>query len=207
MAYDESFFKAYRAYLQEDKVRENHNEMFRLFSRMTRMPLSVVDLGCGVGEFYHLGVYYDYLGVDRQNWGGIHRDNFVQGDYTNLPKDLRFSPEGFISLFSIEACFPASERYALYAKLFRETDVKWGMSAGFYYTDKRNQAIVSEAGDIVSHQTIESLGEYACEGFEEQWMTLRTPSKMFGDTVVEVWKFFRRAGFKGTEDVSPLVSA
>jgi hypothetical protein len=193
MAYDSDFFKAYAEYLEEYSVRESHSTAFKWFRNLSWPDrLEVVDLGCGLGEFWKYGSWSKYVGIDLEPRGA----NTIQGDYRkiNLNTDLPFKPNTFISLFSIEPCNYPEERYEIYRNLFdKNPSIQYGLSAGFYYADRIEQEQVTESGDIVSHQSIQPLALYSAGGlFTEQWLTLRTPSKMFGSDVVEVWKAFRR---------------
>ena len=195
MPYDENFYRMYREYLQEPIVRNNHDHIFSLFESLL-LPYSpcVMDLGCGVGEY----ATYDYsriayVGIDLNNTGSV--TPFVQADYLKLDFGnlLPFLPNAFISLFSIECCQSAKKKYALYNRLFSTfPTVKCGLAGGFFYESRHDQETVSETGEIVSYQTIEDPSLHISNLFTELRIHLRTPSKMFGDDVVEVWKFFVR---------------
>jgi len=203
MAYDEAFFTAYRAYLQETLVRKNHRRAFdHLIGLMTDGPIDyaprVVDLGCGTGEFYERGYHRDYVGIDlnpRIAWQGAKVIKASSVDVDAWSKQLPFEPNTFVSVFSIEPMRGAYYRYELYDRLFRELpSLQFGMSAGFYYDNERmGDRKVSEAGGIVSWQTNQLLGKDGDRSlYNEEWLTMRTPSQMFGPDVVEVWKFFSR---------------
>lgn len=192
MAYDQKFFRMYAAYLREPVVRRNHDKVFRMFRAFDTDSLVFADLGCGIGEFRKFGHYAKYVGVDHHDTGDI--PDFVEADYTkpDLIEKLPFRPDAFVSLFSIEACLPASERYAIYSRMFSEIPgMKCALVSGFYYESKRHDATVSEKGGIVSHQTIEDLPDDDLP-FDECRVLMRTPSRMFGQDVVEVWKFLTR---------------
>ncbi|OGF61698.1 hypothetical protein A2662_02290 [Candidatus Giovannonibacteria bacterium RIFCSPHIGHO2_01_FULL_45_33] len=184
----------YRAYLQEKTVRRNHNKVFECFRKFTGLtPLFVADLGCGLGEYSLYGHYNEYAGVDMNNAGQIQ--NFVRADYNNLDfvRALHFMPTVFVSLFSIECCLSADDKYALYKKIF--CGIPWiqhALVGGFFYESKRDLEMVGETGGIVSYQTIEDPSKYISEVFSECRIHMRTPSKMFGDDVIEVWKILSR---------------
>jgi len=196
MAYDPEFFRLYAQYLLEPRVRENHDGIFRFFDQPDRETvdlMDVLDLGCGMGEFRTYGHYRRYVGVDRVNHGFVEPS--VEADYTDLSflERLPFAPEAFISLFSIEACLPAEERYVIYEGLFEKLpSVQVALVSGFYYESKRDRPTVGETGGIVSHQSIENLYDVESELFDEVRILTRTPSAMFGPDVVEVWKVLTR---------------
>lgn len=192
MPYDKDFFQRYEAYLEEPTVRTNHNHAFARFREISGGSLRVIDLGCGLGEFCLYGIYVDYLGIDLNppNSGRAYR----AGDWRlGIPKGLPFVPNAFVSLFSIEPFLPAEERYALYTKIFAENPkIRYGLSAGFYYLSQSDEEQVIETGGIVSYQSISTIGQHPTHGFHEERAFIHTPSTMFGDDVMEVWKTFVR---------------
>ena len=195
MPYDKNFYKLYKNYLEEPAVRRNHDYVFECFKNLTgELGLSVVDLGCGMGEYQtYGGTHENYVGVDLNNTGKIR--NFVSADYhkLNFAKKLPFKPNVFVSLFSIECCNSAKEKYALYNKIFKTLpSIRYGLVGGFFYESKRNLETVEEAGKIISYQTIEDSSCYISQLFSEFRLHIRTPSVMFGQDVIEVWKFFIR---------------
>ena len=194
MPYDENFYKLYKNYLKEPVVRKNHDFVFGCFKKLAgRSNLSIIDLGCGLGEYQTRGQYTDYVGIDLNNTGKIR--NFVSADYhkLNFAKKLPFKPNAFVSLFSIECCNPAKEKYTLYNKIFKAMpSIKYGLVGGFFYESKRNQEAVEEAGENISYQTIEDPSCYISRVFNELRLHIYTPSTMFGQDVVEVWKIFMR---------------
>jgi len=195
MAYDPEFYRLYRDYLRERTVRASHDLVFAMFETICARHVekrNVMDIGCGLGEFDRYCEPERYVGVDRNNAGSVL--SFVQADYTDLAflTQLPFDPNVFVSLFSVEACLPAADRYAFYERLFSETGVVLGLVAGFYYESKRDQATVGETGGIISYQTIEPMDFHRSDRFKELRVLTRTPSKMFGADVVEVWKVLSR---------------
>ena len=204
MAYDKEFFKRYEAYLEEPTVRRNHDLALEFFDQTAfddkgeYHTSRVVDLGCGIGEFSEHGYWEKYVGVDREN-RSVGGEDFLAGDYTEpgFFAKLPFVPNAFVSLFSIEACYPAARRYELYEQFFRENpELKRGLSAGFFYESARRQETVSETGEIVSYQTIEDISFHRSPVFDETRIIMRTPSTMFERhgrrDVVEVWKILTR---------------
>ena len=195
MPYDENFYRMYRQYLQEPIVRRNHDHVFALFASLL-LPEKprVMDLGCGIGEYATFDSHHTaYAGVDLNNTGNVA--NFVQADYRALDfkEELSFAPNAFISLFSIECCHPAIAKYAFYEKLFKAFPwIQCGLAGGFFYESRRDKETVSETGDIVSFQSTEDPAQHISGIFTELRLHLRTPSAMFGQDVVEVWKFFVR---------------
>ena len=195
MSYDKNFYRMYREYLQEPMVRQNHNHIFALFSSLV-LPEKprVIDLGCGIGEYANYDSHHNaYVGVDLNNTGNIK--NFIQADYTalNFKEFLSFIPNSFISLFSIECCHPVEEKYAFYEELFNTfSSIQYGLAGGFFYESRRNKERVSETGNIISYQSTEDPAQHISTIFTELRVHLQTPSKMFGQDVVEVWKFFIR---------------
>ena len=106
---------------------------------------------------------------------------------------LPFQPTAFVSLFSTELGHSPEEKYALYERIFaRIPKLLYGLVGGFFYESKRGQEAVEEAGEIVSHQTIEDSSRHISKAFFEFRLHMHTPSKMFGEDVVEVWKFLCR---------------
>lgn len=206
MPYDEHFYRLYEAYLHEPTVRANHTRALKHFEDMrllhTGCVHDVIDLGCGLGEYPRFAQRFGgrYVGFDKENATlfvpeAESRFTPVVADYTDhkLAERLNWRPNAFISLFSIEACLPVGERYALYHRLFKTIpSLACGMSAGFYYASKRNEETVEENGNIVSYQTIDDPYDHVDPLFEEDRLILRTPSALFGPDVVEVWKFFQR---------------
>ncbi|MEK7118097.1 MAG: class I SAM-dependent methyltransferase [Patescibacteria group bacterium] len=194
MAYDENFYALYLAYLGEKTVRASHSYAFECFRRFIHPDNPhVIDLGCGLGEYSTHGHYADYAGIDLNSAGQVK--NFTQADYHDLGfvAKLPFVPNAFVSLFSIECCHSAESKYALYEKIFTDIpSVKYALVGGFFYESKRGLETVGEAGGIVSYQTIENPTQYISRTFSELRIHLRTPSKMFGEDVVEVWKILSR---------------
>lgn len=195
MPYDENFYRIYSEYLRESIVRKHHDHVFTLFAALL-LPDSprVIDLGCGLGEY----TMYDsrhaaYAGIDLNNTGRI--DHFIQADYTALDFGhlLPFSPNAFISLFSIECCHPVEKKYDFYNQLFSVfPTIRCGIAGGFFYESRRGKETVSETGEIISYQTIEDPSLHISGLFTELRIHLHTPSQMFGNDVVEVWKLFVR---------------
>ena len=195
MPYDESFYQKYREYLQEQAVRRNHDHIFKIFASLLHPDSPhVIDLGCGTGEY----ATYDrrhaaYVGIDLNNAASANL--FVQADYLNLDfiNLLPFLPNAFVSLFSVECCHSAESKYAFYNRIFSEfLTIRCGVASGFFYESRRNCETVSETGEIISYQTIEDPSLHISSQFSELRIHLHTPSKMFGDDVVEVWKLFVR---------------
>ena len=196
MAYDKEFYDRYREYLREESVRRCHDFAFRQFKKLTDEFLFVVDLGCGLGEYYRYGQPSSYVGFDMNDLGG--KFTLVQADYRDLHMlraglHLRMIPNTFVSLFSVECFYSAVEKYAFYQSIFETfPSIKFGLVSGFFYESKRNQEKVEEAGEIVSYQTIEDSSRFISDIFTELRISIATPSKMFGPDVVEVWKIFIR---------------
>lgn len=197
MPYDEHFYQQYRKYLQEDAVRKSHGFAFAWLKHFTySAPLLVVDFGCGLGEYGTFGNPARYAGVDTNDLGAV--DNFICADYHDFGflKQLNFSPNAFVSLFSIEPFHPARERYELYEKIFLQIpSITYGLVSGFFYESKRKEVTVEELKGkkkIISYQTIENELEHVSTIFSERRLFIATPSKMFGKDVIEVWKIFSR---------------
>ena len=194
MSYDKEFYQMYQAYLREKVVRANHNKIFECFRRLIQpMELLVVDLGCGLGEYSLHGSYTKYVGIDVNDTGQVK--SYVQTDYhnPNFATLLPFVPTAFVSLFSIECCHSVDDKYALYEQIFTNIpSIRYGLVVGFFYESKRDLETVGEAGGIVSYQTNEDPSLYISNTFSEFRIHMRTPSKMFGDDVIEVWKFLSR---------------
>lgn len=203
MAYNQDFYKMYAEYLQEDPVRASHNLVFEQFQRLAKGDLQVLDLGCGLGEFWQYGAPVKYVGVDVNDVSELGGDfKLIQADYHDLQgvsQRLRrrfarpYLPNAFVSLFSVECFHPAAERYEFYGNVFRIfPTIEFGLVSGFFYESRRSEEKVGETGGITSYQTIEDQWLYTSSAFTELRMHVRTPSKMFGQDVIEVWKFFTR---------------
>ena len=191
--YNERFYALYREYLQEPTVRTNHDHVFRMFEQFAPIDHHVVDLGCGLGEYSRYGNFMQYAGIDLNNTGQV--PNFVQADYHDplFLSRIPFNPTAFTSLFSIECCHSASQKYALYEKLFTEIpSLQAALVGGFFYEKRRNLETVQETGGILSYQTIEDPSRHISNTFAELRMHVKTPSKMFGEDVKEVWKILNR---------------
>ena len=194
MAYDADFFDLYRIYLKEPVVRTNHDHAFKLMALIIRGQPRVIDLGCGISEYSAYDVYHmAYVGIDLKQRSEV--PDFIAGDYMqfDFTQELPFIPNAFVSLFSVECCHPAADKYALYEKLFSTLpQLQCGLVGGFFYRSKRDQKTVSEAGGIVSFQTIEDPSLHISKTFIELRIHMDTPSRMFGADVVEVWKLLIR---------------
>jgi hypothetical protein len=191
--YDADFYRMYREYLQEKSVRLSHDYAFGWFRKTAGDDAAVVDLGCGLGEYLTYGYHQGYVGVDLNNAGQV--PNFVQADYHDLAfvDRLPFKPTVFTSLFSIECFHSVDDKYALYERIFnRIPSVTYGLASGFFYRSKRDQEKVGETGGIESYQTVEDPAQHISKIFSELRLHVSTPSKMFGEDVVEVWKIFHR---------------
>ncbi|MDP3704498.1 MAG: class I SAM-dependent methyltransferase [Legionellaceae bacterium] len=194
MAYDQKFYRMYQRYLREEAVRANHDKIFEYFRRFTKpTQLRVVDLGCGLGEYSRYGSYAQYAGIDLNDT--LHVKNFVQADYhdPHFVNRLPFIPTAFVSLFSIECCHSALDKYALYEKIFAYIpSIEYGMVGGFFYESRRDLETVGETGGIISYQTIEDSSRHISRIFSEFRIHMHTPSKMFGNDVIEIWKILSR---------------
>lgn len=189
--YDKKFYEKYEQYLKEPAVRKFHDKMFYVSNRSQSNYPNVVDLGSGTGEYYRY--YYQhtvgsYFPIDFNNPNDL--PHFIEGDYLTLK--LPEKSTAFVSLFSAECCMPCPEKYYFYEELFRENpQIKSGTVAGFYYKSKKNDPVVKEiCGE--SYQTIEDQRHWMSGLFTEMRIYASVPSNLFGDDVVEVWKFFER---------------
>ena len=194
MPYDKKFYRMYRDYLNEKMVRRNHDLIFDYFRRFS-LPgtIYVMDLGCGLGEYHLHGGYTDYAGIDLNDVGKVR--NFIQADYHSLAcvNRLPFRPTAFVSLFSIEPFHTVEAKYAFYERIFSEVpSVEYGLASGFFYEKRRGRKTVKEKGKVVSYQTIEDPSRFISDKFSEFRLHIKTPSKMFGKDVVDVWKIFIR---------------
>ena len=192
--YTEGFYDMYRNYLVEPQVRANHDLIFGIFKKLApQNGFLVMDLGCGLGEYSKYGYYSRYVGIDSNYTGAVK--NFIKADYTsqNIAKMMPYKPNAFVSLFSIESCYPVNDVYALYERLFKEnSSLMYGLASGFFYELRKDKETVGESGGIKSYQTIESQSERMTSGFAELRTYMKTPSNMFGKDVVEVWKILLR---------------
>jgi len=203
MGYDQDFYNAYKAYLQEPEVRRAHDFVFKITSLNPNFR-NVVDFGCGLfNEFYEFAKPFEYIGVDVNMSESKKNKVLVKADYrktddlhsllrTNLP-GIYYSPGAFVSLFSTEITAPTDENYKFYNGVFRKIPaIKSGLVSGFYYTSKKHQNPIFETGGVISYQTLENIEEVHSDVFSESRVVLPVPSEMFGKDVFEVWKFFER---------------
>jgi len=196
MAYDKAFYDAYREYLKEESVRVSHDFIFGCFQKMAGENLYVIDFGCGLGEYWQYGCPLMYTGVDVNDFD--QKFKLINLDYHGLDAvqssiNLRFVPNAFVSLFSVECFHSVQDRYEFYRKVFQTfPQISFGLVGGFFYEGKRDQETVEETGGIVSYQTIEDPALYISDIFTEFRLHIKTPSQMFGSDVIEVWKIFIR---------------
>lgn len=194
--YSSLFYNSYKEYLAEPRVRERHDEMFAMFREFYGRELEhfdVLDLGCGLGEFR--SIPDEYYGVDKH---GYNPGTNLVCDYNQrLPTiedhELWFEPNAVYSGFSIERCNSKEDAYALYERIFNTyPSVKFIFTSGFYYTDRKDCEVVKEAGGIKSYQTLDCPEDVDSDLFTETRITMKAPSNMFGENVVEVWKVLKR---------------
>jgi hypothetical protein len=213
--YTKSFYELYLDYLEEPGVRESHDSIFE-YAEDTYDFTRVLDLGCGMSEFarYANPKPKKYVGIDMNpeinNYNQVvrksHDNNIIIADYraSNLSDLIKaFKPSAAISLFSIEITAPGgvslvaeqvSSKYDMYVKVFKEVpSVEVMLVSGFYYLSRLDENPVGETGGILSYQTLEPKQEGFSAVFTEFRTSTDTPSKMFGEDVVEVWKFLERA--------------
>ncbi len=197
MTYDPGFYNAYKAYLSESGVRQAHDWIFKLASLNSNF-LNVVDFGCGAfNEFFVYAKPRKYTGIDINVSSQEGERRLIQANYRHV-NDLTglvtpALPTAFVSLFSSEITRPLKENYAFYEKVFKELPtISSGLVSGFYYVSKKNQNPVEETGGILSYQTLEHIEDIYSDSFSEKRIILPVPSKMFGQDVFEVWKFFDR---------------
>lgn len=191
MAYNDLFYKLYKDYLVEPTVRQAHDWIFRIAKLDNRFD-RVVDLGCGeFNEYHQYAKPSQYVGIDinveasRLVWKYNYRDirwiDKISCDIT-----------GFVSLFSSEITATSNENYAFYRNIFKHSSLQVALVSGFYYAKKKNENPICEAGDVLSFQTVDFPEEVSQIEFSEKRIILPVPSKLFGDDVYEVWKFFER---------------
>lgn len=195
MPYDEAFYTQYAAYLREPTVREAHDWIFSIAFLNDALRLSVVDFGCGQHREWLMhsrrAFPQHYIGVD-QNPTPTGLD--IQADYRTM--DLTTLPDhltSFVSLFSSEITEPYYHNYPFYNRVFQTCpNIKAGLVSGFFYDGRRKEQPITEAGGVVSWQTLEKPDAKRCVGYTEKRITLPVPSQMFGPNVYEVWKLFER---------------
>jgi hypothetical protein len=208
MVYIQDFYPRYEEYLKEKIVRHRHQFAFHQFASFTTSWLpafqhkSYVDFGCGTCEF---NKYYLHNGNDEyptnDKYAGIDLNDIkgnLVGDYLKMSGEeivgkIGFKPTIFISLFSSEIMQSAEDKYNFYSRIFREIpSICSGMVSGFYYKSKANELRVEENGNLLSWQSIEHPRDWMQKEFFETTMYFDVPSKMWGEDVIEVWKFFGR---------------
>lgn len=199
MPYDTTFFEQYDRYLREPQVRRGHDEMLdHLLDFMSPIVPRVLDLGCGIGEYYSYFEPTRFVPRTRLNYFGVDKERHgphcsLIFDYTQRPIPLPFEPNCFISLFSAECCLDAPHKYSLYNDLFNEIpSLHCGFVSGFYYRSQAELEKVEEAGGLTSYQTIEWPTRFPDNVFSEWRNEIDMPSDMFGYDVVEVWKLLVR---------------
>lgn len=200
MPYDTSFYESYKKYLLEPSVRQAHDWIFEICG-LNAHYRKVVDLGCGVcQEFDYYTQPEKYFGVDLNvddcYLKGLGREITVRkynSRNRNLWNELPFKPTAFVSLFSLEITATAYDNYYFYDEIFSNNEnIKAGLVSGFYYFNKKNENPVEEVGGIFSFQSLDSPEDFVSKWFVEKRIILPVPSKMFGEDVYEVWKFFDR---------------
>lgn len=201
MSYDGDFYRAYEAYLDEPVVRRQHNYMLAMLAGYNWDD--VLDLGCGQSQEimrkYHTRPG-NYIGVDLNVESTAPRDRNYELVKANYRDAASLAPilqrakyfTAWTSLFSTEITAPYEANYALYQRIFRNTNIQVGVVAGFYYASKKTQNPIGETGGISSYQTLERLEDVQNDVFEEVRTTIHVPSAMFGQDVYEVWKLFIR---------------
>lgn len=204
MVYIDNFYPRYEEYLKELTVRKVHDYIFCKFNDFVNYHIpaffdkSYLDFGCGTSEFkkYNLNKNIKYVGIDLNKIS----DNIV-GDYTKMSSNeivekIGFSPTVFISLFSSELIMPVKEKYEFYSNVFNNfTSIQCGLVSGFYYSNRKNDERVKENENLLSYQTIEHPRDWIQNNFFETTMYFKVPSEMWGQDVVEVWKFFARKSY------------
>lgn len=197
MAYDNGYYLAYKRYLEEENVRKAHNIVFAI-ANLDPAFNNVIDLGCGLSEFHQWCAPLFYLGIDLNASNQVDTSfRCATGDYRVLDvlraKIGSCVPTAFVSLFSAEITASAQDNRTFYEQLFQAFPVlKSGLVSGFYYHKRKDTNPVIETGDVVSYQTLGGIEDYASPLFDQFWVTLPVPSKMFGEDVVEVWRFLKR---------------
>lgn len=191
MNYTSHFYDLYASYLEEKSVRAAHDWVFKIFNATTNYHAfdNVLDLGCGHHcEFLRDPMILSYRGMDLNAKGTNIKADYRTFDFKKLKNYTLF-----VSLFSSEITAPYKENYQLYERIFAEMPtIEAGLVSGFYYTDKKDQQPVDEGGDVISYQTLESIDDVVSPTFEERRIVLPVKSEMFGDNVIEVWKFLLR---------------
>jgi hypothetical protein len=199
MPYDETFYETYKSYLLEPTVRKAHDWMFHVALIEPRFN-DVLDLGCGAfNEFLVYAKPENYIGIDIGASSAATNGRIIRGDYRDVETLTALvrpnTPTAFVSLFSTEITAPFKENYALYENIFKSIpSIKAGLVSGFYYVSKKEQNPIGETGGIQSYQTLECIEEAHSTLFEERRMILPVPSRMFGQDVFEIWKFFEKQG-------------
>lgn len=195
MSYDsDQFWEAYQKYVDESMPR--HRRVVDMLLIDNLFPDVLLDLGCGrTHEAQHLLYPEKCLGVDLEN--GPLKLNYRDLDhFTAAIHSSGLKPTAFSSLFSVEVTGDWFSNYNLYNRMFAEfPEIKWGLVAGFYYTDEERlgKLIVQEAGGLESYQStapIEASLDFPL--FEETRVLVNAPSNLFGPHVVEVWKLLER---------------
>jgi hypothetical protein len=204
--YTKNFYELYLDYLVEPSVRKSHDTVFEHFTSEPEFE-AIVDFGCGVSEIARYRKPKEYLGIDMNpEIKKYNPHKILFADYraeTNLNEIIEsFKPRAFTSLFSIEITAPewvtsveeqVKAKYALYERIMREIkSIKYGLVSGFYYLTKMYENPVKETGGVLSYQTLEPKSSVKSNVFTEQRIKIPTPSKMFGDDVIEVWKILER---------------
>ena len=193
MTYDKDFFKKYEKYLQEPTVREVHDKMFNFAANYPSLKRRVLDLGCGNQEYYNYTRPEYYVGVDNLNAQELLDVKKI--DYRNVSEIINlinmYNFTGVVSLFSTEITGSYSANNLLYNNLFTQTNLDSMMVSGFYYDDtRRNHEIIEEIGGIFSFQS--NFSYVRSDLYTETRITAPCPSKLFGDSVIEVWRFLTK---------------
>lgn len=203
--YTKHFYDRYRGHLTEPHVRYTHDAMFKILDSLHPAlgHMKVIDFGCGTGEFdkYHKEHSF-YTGIDSSPdagsdlriWSG--GSGLITADFLEdgWQKQIDFNPTVFVGLFSTEIVMPPEQRYKFYKKVFLDfPSIKLGMVSGFYYDSKKHDSVIeekSDAGIFTVYQTVESQGAFQNNIFDELRCYRNVPSELWGEDLVEVWKFF-----------------
>jgi len=197
MAYDTDFYRLYADYLKETNVREAHDRVFQMVGAGKAFR-NVIDLGCGLSEFYQYTSPRKYVGIDLNAPVADSKEfRLVPGNYRDVDlvrtEARKRRSTSFISIFSAEITDDVDANRSFYEALFHAVPTfKTGLVSGFYYERRKHINPVVETGNIVSWQTLGTMERYASPVFEQVWISLPVPSTMFGDDVVEVWRLLKR---------------
>lgn len=197
---DDEFWERYKEFASESF--ERHQLVFNMMGPRLQKDDVVLDLGCGRccigGTVLPEETRYVATDIELPRLEDIERvcvrvAELDYRDHEKLQKTIDYwKPAHVMSWFSTDVVLHPKEARALYRRCLENEGVKTVFTAGFYYDDHRREDLaVRETGGLISYQV--PRGFYGLnEDLDIFRVELPAPSKMFGETVVEVFTLLSR---------------